>query len=716
MKKIISDIQDSNKKTNESMLAEIKKLGMTMGGAVLIEEKKLEKILEKDSKSLSKTIEDKVGEELKKINKTLLGVKKGLTGVESKNFKDSTTLGKSEQPVSFKEKLMSTVGGIRARSEATKEFFKSPIKNIKEAVGGFASNIQNKAYQKFQDIGDVLSAPAGYNPEKEQFAKDYGLRTPEGRARDQARRDEMRERINKAGYDKKEAERRLKEVDEYVSEETMAEGRKRYEATKGAQQEVAAAKSDIEAAGKRGFEATSTEQARLETAKTNLAAVDPRVKEAEQNLKEVKAEDRRATEKENDDNVVTSQEAMAKSMQDNNVIISELLETTKIQLDSVKKISDSLSPKEPVDLDLQYQPVTKKLDELITTVKEKEFTAAEGGGGSLLDSAKDLLGGKGGKDGKGGKGKPGASGKGAAAAGRFGKLATIGKIGGAALAVAGGAYTAFSGYSDASDEQEAAIADIESKKKSGELTAEQADAMTKQVNEKATEKKGGAIGEGAGMAAGGLAGMKLGAALGSFAGPVGTVVGGVAGGAIGAFAGSSLGKKAGEFGGKVMNFFSGDKKQEVPQPAGTPTTSETKTVTKIADEPVVPGQPLSEKQMAVIGMSKSMGNSYSPEIEAQYAKQKSEAVKPALKNQPSSMAPVTPGTPKSEGIKLANASTENADMVRESSKAPAQAPVIMNNTTNNTSGGGTPVASIKATPRSYSGSPLDRHLEKVSSF
>ena len=57
-----------------------------------------------------------------------------------------------------------------------------------------------------------------------------------------------------------------------------------------------------------------------------------------------------------------------------------------------------------------------------------------------------------------------------------------------------------------------------------------------------------------------------------------------------------------------------------------PTDISTKTeskesYTKIAGERVVPGQQLSEKQMAVIGMSKSMGNSYSPEIEKQYKAQ-----------------------------------------------------------------------------------------------
>jgi hypothetical protein len=43
--------------------------------------------------------------------------------------------------------------------------------------------------------------------------------------------------------------------------------------------------------------------------------------------------------------------------------------------------------------------------------------------------------------------------------------------------------------------------------------------------------------------------------------------------------------------------------------------------TLIAGEEYVAGQPLSDKQMAVIGMAKSMGNTYSPAVEEQYAKQ-----------------------------------------------------------------------------------------------
>lgn len=40
--------------------------------------------------------------------------------------------------------------------------------------------------------------------------------------------------------------------------------------------------------------------------------------------------------------------------------------------------------------------------------------------------------------------------------------------------------------------------------------------------------------------------------------------------------------------------------------------------TNVADEPVIPGKPLSPKQMAVVDMSKSMGNTPSPEVQAAY--------------------------------------------------------------------------------------------------
>jgi len=68
--------------------------------------------------------------------------------------------------------------------------------------------------------------------------------------------------------------------------------------------------------------------------------------------------------------------------------------------------------------------------------------------------------------------------------------------------------------------------------------------------------------------------------------------------------------------------------EKPPAPQSTsksePTVT-TKNEYRIANELVVPGQPLSQKQMAVIKMSMDMGNSYPPEVMAQYNKQKQTA-------------------------------------------------------------------------------------------
>lgn len=69
-----------------------------------------------------------------------------------------------------------------------------------------------------------------------------------------------------------------------------------------------------------------------------------------------------------------------------------------------------------------------------------------------------------------------------------------------------------------------------------------------------------------------------------------------------------------------------DQAQEIPT---RPTTS---SGIMVANEPVVPGQPLSQQQMAVVDMSRSMGNTPSPEVQAAYdlAKQSAPAAPPPV--------------------------------------------------------------------------------------
>ena len=85
---------------------------------------------------------------------------------------------------------------------------------------------------------------------------------------------------------------------------------------------------------------------------------------------------------------------------------------------------------------------------------------------------------------------------------------------------------------------------------------------------------------------------------------------------------------------KIKEIFNGKLKQlNKDQPSNQAEAVKPITETKsneqqfIADEPVLPNKPLSEKQMGVIGIAKSMGNKYSPEIEKQYTDQK-QPIKP----------------------------------------------------------------------------------------
>ena len=128
---------------------------------------------------------------------------------------------------------------------------------------------------------------------------------------------------------------------------------------------------------------------------------------------------------------------------------------------------------------------------------------------------------------------------------------------------------------------------------------------------------------------------------------------------------------------------------------------ESESYTKIAGERVVPDQALSDKQMAVIGMSKRMGNKYSPEVEAQYAKQKESTVVPA-------------GSLPLSGSTVAKTSTENADMGREASKGGSNNTVVSNNVSSNNT---TKFVPMKANPRpEYTGSSLDRYTNRITVY
>jgi hypothetical protein len=425
-------------------------------------------------------------------------------------------------------------------------------------------------------------------------------------------------------------------------------------------------------------------------------------------------------------------------------------------------------------------------------------TAAEEGGGF---GVADMLGGAG-RLGKIARGAGRGLMTGAKAAGKFlmkraGPLAAIGAVG-------AGVYEGYQGYQKAGEQEQSALANIDAKVESGEITEEEAKGLRVEARETATVDRSASVGKGGGMAAGGavgaLKGAALGAAVGSVVPIVGTVIGGAIGAGLGAVGGSFLGGKAGEFigekFGKAKNFFfgkSGDsdniKKAEIergssveiefsemkfaqndpenykkfrverdaliekyatdrakkakkkeptqidydiakskaqletiqkyrteieaagagkvtggkkeepkapgektadalkktaegvtgtpPEPSttmtknadGSTTIKETESYDLVANEKVVPGQPLSEKQMNVIGMSKSMGNKYPEYIEKQYANQNAAKLKP----------PEPPQT----GNAIAKQSGDNEQAKLDSGKGGGSSAIVAAPTINN---------------------------------
>jgi hypothetical protein len=327
---------------------------------------------------------------------------------------------------------------------------------------------------------------------------------------------------------------------------------------------------------------------------------------------------------------------------------------------------------------IQSLEIQKQSLQMLTKISEKEFGGGGGsdsGGGGLLDTAADLAG----NVGKKGAGMLGKAGK------FLGKHA--GKLG-AIAGVAAGAYEAYEGWGNANEKEAASNADVDNKLATGEITQQQADQMKKMNGDQADVSKGGAVGGGVGGAAGAWGGAAAGAAIGSVVPVVGTAIGGLVGGAIGYYGGSKIGEKVGgslvEGYKGVKNFlgFGGDEKK-----AGEPTVaaapkSTTQQWTEIAGEKVTPGQELSQKQMAVMGMAIQSGNTYSPEIMAQYNKQK---------NAPTA-SPTDSSATAVNGSNVYGESKSNADAAAQTSGAASSNNIVNapSNVTNNYSSSSTP--------------------------
>jgi hypothetical protein len=174
-------------------------------------------------------------------------------------------------------------------------------------------------------------------------------------------------------------------------------------------------------------------------------------------------------------------------------------------------------------------------------------------------------------------------------------------------------------------------------------------------------EKTGAAADIAGQAASwGGTGAMIGSVIPGVGTAIGAGVGAVAGGAYGLYKnwGSLFGGKKSENGQATVT-----PQSNAAQPAVANPSAATK-ATMIADEPVVPGQALSEKQMATIGMSKSMGNSYSADVEKQYQQQLAK----------SSVTPAAPTGTANKNVAIENLSKNNAAAKEGNNK-----PIVINN-------------------------------------
>ena len=402
------------------------------------------------------------------------------------------------------------------------------------------------------------------------------------------------------------------------------------------------------------------------------------------------------------DNITSTGEIQADAAKSDLELSKQMLDTTREQLTVLKEIRDALAPTTPKEL--TEQKTTTSLS------KEKEEDTESSIPTSIPIPDIDLPNRKRPPSRVPRTGTPKPS-----------KLSLGLKIGGA-LAIGAGAYTAYTGVSEAEDSKQDKLEEVQAQVDAGSIKPEEAAIQRKEIGNTATVEKSGAVGEGTGMAAGaiagGVAGAKLGATVGTFFGPgigtaIGAGVGGLAGGALGAFAGSGAGKYVGEKAGSGINSvkdFLGFDNNKKPETVNSNTSSsESKTIsntssseskTRIAGEEVK--EKLSDKQMAVIQMSKESGNKYSPEVEAMYIKQKEATVTPA-------------GSTSSSGSTVAKTSTENNDMAREAAgKGGANNTVVSNNVSSNNT---TKFVPMKASPRpEYTGSSLDRYTNRITVY
>ena len=673
---LLDEIQTNNKLSNGLTLAQLKF------------ERDIDKEAVKGEEQNNKMIKG-----LKEINETLKSIKKSSTGsaLGSKDSAVSAGLPKAATNLTLTEKLKSVVGGVKSAGNKFMKAGGNVVGSVTDALTDPGAAIK-KAYGSSRGVikgalgtaKDILSTKADYSVEQERFATAFSKTGRGGLMQGKKTGKEVgAEAFNKLKAKQEEIEKQKAVLKPFEEQGFAPVGEKKKLAK--LQKELAdmdprVQKEKAEVKSKKVVEKKQEAENRIDKVEEKEDVAE--VKAEKTTRKKAAVEGKVSSKAEKDPSKVSApsgSEDLLKEIQANNVTLGSLLSVTQTQLISINAIKDALAPSTPKELTEQKSAPS--------STNEKEGGNGGKGLADVASQALDLIPEKGGKPAAG-------KGIGSKIKGAFKGMSGLAK-GTAGLSVAMGAYDAYSNFKDAGEEGQAKLEQIDADVKAGKITPKEAEDLKKQTNEATVEKKGEGIGAGAGTAIGGT----LGAIAGSVLGPVGTV----AGGYLGAKAGEFIGGKVGKLGGQVANFFSGNKDTPIESaaPSTTTTTSTTsESKTRIAGEDV--GEKLSDRQMAVIGMSKASGNSYSPEIEAMYSKQKEATVTPA-------------GATPSSGSTVAKTSTENNDMEREAgNKSGGNSTVVSNNVSSNNT---TKFVPMKANPRpEYTGSSLDRYTNRITVY
>ena len=534
---------------------------------VKVEDQKIEKSLDQSKKLLEK-IEKHLsasGEVYKKTNDKIISKLDYLSKIQDPKFQRVVRDDKDTRPLTMREILKGTVASAKSLGSNVGSSARNIFSGIKEAVTSPIKTLDKAHAAVSQKVGGIVEAT------KDVFSTEAGtmVGTIEGERFAKARKssgieydDKSLQRGKQVYSAKKFKEQQIEDIREREAiQQTYGQtlSKKDQARLKTLQQEHG--EVDLSPVTIDGKTISGKDQRKLlKNRRENEQRAGTFLQESPVQKEAEKAVEAKRQENPEADNIRSSQEVIADNSKEDLNLTKELLDTTKESVTILKDIRQSLAD--------QIQPLRTK-EQSVAPTQDTEVASGPGLGdlaSSALDLGGDLLGRN--------KGKPGIpkpAGKPSLGGRIMGGIKSVGPglLKGGAGAIGGMAL----GYG------------------------------AEKLIESGHEKVGGALDVGAEALSGAGMGAMIGSVVPGIGTGIGAAIGGVAGGAYGLYK---------NFG----NIFGSDKKQDGVQPSST-----TREGLLIADQPFVPGQPLTQEQMAVIGMSKSMGNNYPPEVEAQYSKQ-----------------------------------------------------------------------------------------------